>query len=149
MRQAQHHISPGATAAATTALLPPPCTDEGEDEEDDDEEAGDSDDDGDEAAAADDDGSGSRSRRKQRRRQQRRVDAEIIRINRRTNNAAVHEAERLDAPEEMPNAKPMMELDPGSNVWYQAYVLKESINEAKVRFPRESGTVLVEPFLLG
>lgn len=45
--------------------------------------------------------------------------------------------ERLEGDEELPNTKPMMEMQAGSNVWYQAYVLKESINEAKVRFPRE------------
>jgi hypothetical protein len=47
------------------------------------------------------------------------------------------ERETLDGPEELPNPKPMMELEAGKNVWYQAYVLKESLNEAKVRFPRE------------
>jgi hypothetical protein len=45
--------------------------------------------------------------------------------------------ETLDGSEELPNMKPMMELEAGKNVWYQAYVLKETINEAKVRFPRE------------
>lgn len=29
----------------------------------------------------------------------------------------------------------MMELQAGSNVWYQAYIIKESKNEMKVRFP--------------
>jgi hypothetical protein len=28
-----------------------------------------------------------------------------------------------------------MELDASKNVWYQAYILKESKNEVKVRFP--------------
>jgi hypothetical protein len=41
-------------------------------------------------------------------------------------------------PAPMPD-KPMMELKAGSNVWYQAYVVKESQNEAKVRFPCERG----------
>lgn len=41
------------------------------------------------------------------------------------------------ARSQLPNSKPMMELEAGSNVWYQAYVLKESLNEAKVRFPGE------------
>jgi len=47
----------------------------------------------------------------------------------------LQEDENLQGHKELPNTKPMMELDAGSNVWYQAYVLKESINEAKVRFP--------------
>jgi len=45
--------------------------------------------------------------------------------------------ETLDGPEELPNVTPMMELEAGTNVWYQAYVLRESLNEALVRFPRE------------
>jgi hypothetical protein len=60
-----------------------------------------------------------------------------VRLNKRTSKSRVNAGERLDSPAEMPNGKPMMELDAGSNVWYQAYVLKESLNEAKVRFPRE------------
>ncbi|KAF6256274.1 hypothetical protein COO60DRAFT_131917 [Scenedesmus sp. NREL 46B-D3] len=51
----------------------------------------------------------------------------------------VQERERLDGAEALPNTKPMMELKAGSNVWYQAYVLKESTNEAKVRFPDPDG----------
>ena len=43
----------------------------------------------------------------------------------------------MDGPSSLPNHKPMVELTAGSNVWYQAYVLKESLNEAKVRFPGE------------
>ncbi len=31
--------------------------------------------------------------------------------------------------------RPMMELRAGANVWYQAYIIKESANEVKVRFP--------------
>lgn len=31
--------------------------------------------------------------------------------------------------------RPMLELESGSNIWFQAYVLKESLNEVKVRFP--------------
>lgn len=31
--------------------------------------------------------------------------------------------------------RPMMELEAGSNVWYQAYVIKETANEVRVRFP--------------
>jgi hypothetical protein len=57
--------------------------------------------------------------------------------NRRTSKAVQQERETLDGPEELPNPKPMMELEAGKNVWYQAYVLKESLNEAKVRFPRK------------
>lgn len=52
--------------------------------------------------------------------------------------------ENLKGPEELPNTKPMMELDAGSNVWYQAYVLKESINEAKVRFPGERSNIYLQ-----
>lgn len=60
-----------------------------------------------------------------------------MQINKRTSKASQQEQETLDGPEELPNMKPMMELEAGKNVWYQAYVLKESLNEAKVRFPRE------------
>ena len=42
-------------------------------------------------------------------------------------------------------SKPMMELKAGSNVWYQAYLLKESQNEAKVRFPCERAAPYLSP----
>lgn len=61
----------------------------------------------------------------------------------RTSKAHLQEHERLEGSEELPNTKPMMELKAGSNVWYQAYVLKESINEAKVRFPGELKTAVM------
>eukprot|EP00775_Hariotina_reticulata_P005535 gene5535-5771_t len=90
--------------------------DEGE-EDDDEEEEGDA------------SGSGHRRRKEQRRGSKpRRSDYEILKGD-----------ENLKGPEELPNTKPMMELDAGSNIWYQAYVLKESINEAKVRFPDPDG----------
>jgi hypothetical protein len=60
-----------------------------------------------------------------------------VTISKRTSKSSQQEHETLDGPEELPNMKPMMELEAGKNVWYQAYVLKESVNEAKVRFPRE------------
>jgi hypothetical protein len=31
--------------------------------------------------------------------------------------------------------RPMLELEAQSNVWYQAYVVKESANEIKLAFP--------------
>ena len=61
-----------------------------------------------------------------------------------TDKASIQALERVDCP--MPFKflqKPMVELIAGSNVWYQGYVMKESANEAKVRFPgrrRTSGT---------
>lgn len=66
----------------------------------------------------------------------RRGDVDIVQISKRTSKASRQELETLDGPEDLPNMKPMMELEAGKNVWYQAYVLKESLNEAKVRFPR-------------
>lgn len=80
-------------------------------------------------------GGGRRQRRKHR--GSRRAEPEIQQINKRTSRSVRQTDEKLDGPEELPNLKPMMELEAGKNVWYQAYVLKESLNEAKVRFPRE------------
>jgi hypothetical protein len=118
---------------------------EGEDASDGsgDDEAG-SEDDGEE----DEDGGSRRKRHRggggsSRRRKQggggsaRRGDVDIVQISKRTSKASRQEHETLDGPEALPNMKPMMELEAGKNVWYQAYVLKESLNEAKVRFPRE------------
>ncbi len=53
-----------------------------------------------------------------------------------TDKASIQALERLDCPvpSKFPQ-KPMVELIAGSNVWYQGYVMKESANEAKVRFP--------------
>lgn len=79
----------------------------------------------------------------------RRAEFEIVQINKRTSKASQQEQEMLDGPEELPNMKPMMELEAGKNVWYQAYVLKESLNEAKVRFPRESDRVTRHGCYLG
>lgn len=121
--------------------------DEGEGEDASDGSGGDeagSEDDGeeeDEDAAA---GGGGGSRRKQpssRRHKPgggsaRRGDGEIVQISKRTSKASRQALETVDGPEGLPNMKPMMELEAGKNVWYQAYVLKESLNEAKVRFPR-------------
>jgi hypothetical protein len=62
-----------------------------------------------------------------------------VRINKRTSKSTLQDGEVLNGPEELPGAahsKPMMELEAGTNVWYQAWVLKESVNEVKVRFPR-------------
>jgi hypothetical protein len=103
--------------------------DEGEEADEDEEEEG-----SDDAGAA---GNGSRVRRRKRDRRagQRRGEVEIVKLPRRTNKATLQERERLDGADVLPNTKPMMELEAGSNVWYQAYVLKESINEAKIRFP--------------
>lgn len=115
-----------------------------EDEEQEDEEGEEAEDEEDEEEGSDDAdaaaGGGSRHRRRKRQRRaqrQRRGELEIVKLPRRTNKAAVQERERLDGGEALPNTKPMMELQAGSNVWYQAYVLKESLNEAKVRFPGE------------
>jgi hypothetical protein len=55
-----------------------------------------------------------------------------------TSRAVAQPGERVDLePMERVPSKPMMELKAGSNVWYQAYLLKESQNEVKVRFPCE------------
>eukprot|EP00883_Tetradesmus_obliquus_P002361 jgi/Sobl393_1/12527/SZX60765.1 len=120
--------------------------DDQEDEEQEDEEGEEAEDDEDEEERSDDAdaaaGGGSRHRRRKRQRRaqrQRRGELEIVKLPRRTNKAAVQERERLDGGEALPNTKPMMELQAGSNVWYQAYVLKESLNEAKVRFPDPDG----------
>lgn len=55
---------------------------------------------------------------------------------RQTDRARVQDKEQVDLEplHKMP-PKPMMELQAGSNIWYQAYVIKESENEAKVCFP--------------
>lgn len=84
-------------------------------------------------------GGGRRSGRARRRKHgnSRRAETEIVTISKRTSKSSQQGNETLDGPEELPNMKPMMELEAGKNVWYQAYVLKESVNEAKVRFPRE------------
>lgn len=66
----------------------------------------------------------------------RRAEPEIQQINKRTSKARQQQHETFDGPETLPNIKPMMELEAGRNIWYQAYVLKESLNEVKVRFPR-------------
>jgi hypothetical protein len=124
--------------------------DDGEDSDDDGDEGADEDgDDADDAAAgaaagggggrAQRRGGGSSRRRRGQGPRKARLEAEIVRLDRRTSNAKVREHELLDGPETPPNPKPMMELKAGSNVWYQAYVLKESLNEVKVRFPRECG----------
>lgn len=56
-----------------------------------------------------------------------------------TNKARTQPKERID--EQLAKVvippRPMLELEAGSNVWYQAYVMKETINEVKVRFPGE------------
>jgi hypothetical protein len=111
-----------------------------EDEEADDDEGEEAEEDEDEDEEGSDDAEGGRNRsarrrKRQRRARQRRGEVEIVKLSRRTSKASLQERERLDGAEELPNAKPMMELEAGSNVWYQAYVLKESLNEAKVRFP--------------
>ena len=41
--------------------------------------------------------------------------------------------------------KPMVELSAGSNIWYQAYLVKESANEAKLRFPGEFASTAQTP----
>jgi hypothetical protein len=86
-------------------------------------------------------GGGRRSGRGRRRKHSssRRAETEIVTISKRTSKSSQQDHETLDGPVELPNMKPMMELEAGKNVWYQAYVLKESVNEAKVRFPREKG----------
>jgi hypothetical protein len=116
---------------------------EGEEADEDEEEEG-----SDDAGAA---GNGSRVRRRKRDRRagQRRSEVEIVKLPRRTNKATLQERERLDGADVLPNTKPMMELEAGSNVWYQAYVLKESINEAKVRFPGGVSVVLVAEHAIG
>jgi hypothetical protein len=115
---------------------------EDEEQEDDDGDEAEDDEDEDEEGSDDADGAGNgsnaaRRRKRQRRARQRRGEVVIVKLARRTNKATLQERERLDGAESLPNTKPMMELEAGSNVWYQAYVLKESINEAKVRFPGE------------
>ncbi|KAF5840751.1 hypothetical protein DUNSADRAFT_15609, partial [Dunaliella salina] len=54
-----------------------------------------------------------------------------------TSKAKVQENEATDLPhlEGSQSAKPMAELKAGSNVYFQAYVIKESANEVKIRFP--------------
>lgn len=83
----------------------------------------------------DDNGAGS-----EREQRKRRVGHRYARAVRRgvTSKSQSQAGEKLDLEllSPMPD-KPMMELKAGSNVWYQAYVIKESQNEAKVRFPCE------------
>lgn len=43
-----------------------------------------------------------------------------------------------------PTEKPMVEWESGSNVWYQAHIMKESLTEVFVHFPR---MFMVSPFL--
>jgi hypothetical protein len=53
-----------------------------------------------------------------------------------TERAQVQEGERLDQPPfDAKMKKPMMEMVAGSNVWYQATILRESLNEIRVVFP--------------
>ncbi len=81
---------------------------------------------------ADDDRAGSERERKQRRLGARAARRGV------TDRSVLQAGEALGPgpPARMPD-KPMMELKAGCNVWYQAYVIKESQNEAKVRFPCE------------
>eukprot|EP00879_Flechtneria_rotunda_P021054 GHRR01022180.1.p1 GENE.GHRR01022180.1~~GHRR01022180.1.p1 ORF type:complete len:273 (+),score=65.75 GHRR01022180.1:708-1526(+) len=104
--------------------------DQADEEQDDDEGEADEDDDCQGEAISGSTGGKHRSRPLKRR-----TEPEVQRLPVRTNKAKVQENERLDGSNMLPNTKPMMELEAGSNIWYQAYVLKESINEAKVRFP--------------
>ena len=89
---------------------------EGEEEEDEDEEDGD---------------------RERRRRSQ---GTYSLHSNKVTNKATMQAKEQVDerlAGKQIP-PRPMLELEAGSNVWYQAYVMKTTINEVKVRFPGEA-----------
>jgi len=114
------------------------CPDDDEEVDAEEGESDDAEDGGEEGS--DEEGVGARSGGGRQRKQQRgarRLEPEIQQINKRTSKARQQAHETLDGPEGLPNMKPMMELEAGKNVWYQAYVLKESLNEAKVRFPRE------------
>lgn len=53
-----------------------------------------------------------------------------------THKAVLQPGERNDraVPTRFPQ-KPMVEMLPNSNIWYQAYIIKESANEVKVRLP--------------
>jgi hypothetical protein len=119
----------------------PHLADDEEEGEEEGEEGEESDAEDDEGAEDSGDGAGAgRSGRGRSRKQggSRRTEQEIVKINKRTSKASPAQPhETLDGPAELPNMKPMMELEAGKNVWYQAYVLKETINEVKVRFPRE------------
>ena len=58
-----------------------------------------------------------------------------------TSRARVQSDERLGLPiytldpKVAHSSRPMMEVEAGSNIWYQAHVLKESKNEMRVLFP--------------
>ena len=114
------------------------CTDEDEDGEEDAQSDDDRDEDEEDNPSGAEDG-GTRSKRRRKHAGVRRAEPEIQRVNKRTSRSVQQEQEALNGPEELPNLKPMMELEAGKNVWYQAYVLKESLNEAKVRIPRKRG----------
>jgi hypothetical protein len=135
-------LQQSCAAYLSAASCASPLLQDQEDEEQEDEEGEEAEDDDDEEEGSDDaaaagNGSHSRAQRRKRDRRagQRRGEVEIVKLPRRTNKATLQARERLDGAEVLPNTKPMMELEAGSNVWYQAYVLKESINEAKIRFP--------------
>jgi hypothetical protein len=60
-----------------------------------------------------------------------------------TARAQVQLGEKVDLPMfDTKESKPMMEMEAGSNVWYQATILRVSANEIRVLFPGARTCVL-------